>query len=235
MSAEPTDSTRPPAASMNGHAAGDATRPDLGQTDRDQTRQDDTGENATDAHGEVDAGLQAGAGGSDTVGQDDLAALLAQAQAQLAVAQEDLLRAKAETENIRRRATEDVSKARKFGIESFAESLVPVKDSLEAALAQADQSPQAWQEGVQVTLRQLSSAFERHAMKDIAPAPGEKFDPHLHQAISSVASEYAEGCVAQMLQKGYTIAERVLRPALVMVSCGSGQTNPLPDQTSQTS
>jgi len=153
--------------------------------------------------------------------EDDLAALLQQTQAQLASAQEDLLRAKAETENIRRRAMEDVAKARKFGIESFAESLVPVKDSLEAALALTDQSPQAWKEGVEVTLRQLSAAFERNAMKDIAPAPGEKFDPHLHQAISSVPSEHADGCIAQLLQKGYTIAERVLRPALVMVSSGN--------------
>jgi len=171
---------------------------------------------------EVIQGVQeTAAADAQAAGEDNLAALLQQAQEQLASAQEDLLRAKAETENIRRRAMEDVSKARKFGIESFAESLVPVKDSLEAALAQAEQSPQAWREGVEVTLRQLSAAFERNALKDIAPAPGEKFDPHLHQAISSVPSEHAEGCVAQLLQKGYTIAERVLRPALVMVSSGN--------------
>jgi len=161
---------------------------------------------------------------------EDLGTLLAQAQAQIATTHEELLRAKAETENVRRRATEDVAKARKFGIESFAESLVPVKDSLEAALAQEDQSPQAWKEGVEATLRQLSTAFERHALKDIAPAAGEKFDPHLHQAISSVPCEHAEGCVAQLLQKGYTIAERVLRPALVMVSAGAGQANQATDQ-----
>jgi len=163
------------------------------------------------------------AAGVEPAQEEDLTALLAQAQAQIAAAHEDLLRAKAETENIRRRATEDVAKARKFGIESFAESLVPVKDSLEAALAQTDQTPQAWQEGVEVTLRQLSTAFERNALKEIAPTVGEKFDPHLHQAISSVPSEHAEGCVVQLLQKGYTIAERVLRPALVMVSAGSSQ------------
>jgi len=171
---------------------------------------------------EVIQGVQeTAAADAQAAGEDNLAALLQQAQEQLASAQEDLLRAKAETENIRRRAMEDVAKARKFGIESFAESLVPVKDSLEAALAQAEQSPQAWREGVEVTLRQLSAAFERNALKDIAPAPGEKFDPHLHQAISSAPSEHAEGCVAQLLQKGYTIAERVLRPALVMVSSGN--------------
>jgi len=156
----------------------------------------------------------------DKPAAEELESLLAQAQAQLATAQEDLLRAKAETENIRRRASEDVAKARKFGIESFAESLVPVKDSLEAALAQEDQSAQAWKEGVEVTLRQLSAAFERNTLQDIAPAPGEKFDPHLHQAISSSPSDHDEGCVTQLLQKGYTIAGRVLRPALVMVSSG---------------
>jgi len=201
---EPTDSTH----SSNGatHEAGNAAAsqdaPDVIQT-------------------QVEDGPSAA--GVEPAAQEDLAALLAQAQAQIAAAQEDLLRAKAETENIRRRAAEDVAKARKFGIESFAESLVPVKDSLEAALAQTDQTPQAWQEGVEVTLRQLSTAFERNALKEIAPAPGEKFDPHLHQAISSAPSEHAEGCVAQLLQKGYTIAERVLRPALVMVSAGPSQ------------
>jgi len=155
--------------------------------------------------------------------QTDVHTLLAQAQEEISQYHEHLLRAKAETENIRRRAQEDVSKARKFGIESFAESLVPVKDSLEAALAQPDQSPRAWQEGVEVTLRQLSAAFERNALKEIAPAVGEKFDPHLHQAISSAPSEQPEGSVTQLLQKGYTIADRVLRPALVMVSSGTAQ------------
>ena len=150
----------------------------------------------------------------------DLAALLEQAQAQVAQYHDELLRAKAEVENIRRRAQDDVSKARKFGIESFAESLVPVKDSLEAALAMADQTPEAWREGVEVTLKQLVNAFERNLLKEVAPAPGDKFDPNVHQAISSVPSELAEGAIVQMLQKGYTIADRVLRPALVTVSAG---------------
>jgi molecular chaperone GrpE len=113
-----------------------------------------------------------------------------------------------------------VAKARKFGTESFAESLIPVKDSLEAALSLSDQTAEAWKEGVEATLRQLNSAFERNAMKEIAPTQGDRFDPHLHQAISSVPSDQPEGSVLQLLQKGYTIAERVLRPALVMVSAG---------------
>jgi molecular chaperone GrpE len=153
-------------------------------------------------------------------GHENLAALLEEAQAQVAQYHDQLLRAKADVENIRRRAQEDVSKARKFGTESFAESLIPVKDSLEAALAQSDQTAEAWKEGVELTLRQLITAFERNLMKDEAPAPGEKFDPHRHQAISAVPSEFPEGSVVQLLQKGYTIAERVLRPALVMVSSG---------------
>ncbi|HWL29554.1 MAG TPA: nucleotide exchange factor GrpE [Burkholderiaceae bacterium] len=152
--------------------------------------------------------------------EEDWATMLAEAQEKVAQYHDQLLRARAEVENIRRRAQEDVSKARKFGTESFAESLIPVRDSLEAALALSDQTAQAWKEGVEATLRQLNGAFERNALKEVAPGMGDKFDPHLHQAISTVASEYPEGTVAQLLQKGYTISERVLRPALVMVSSG---------------
>jgi len=154
---------------------------------------------------------------------EDLSALLAEAQERVAAYHEDLLRARAEVENIRRRAQEDVAKARKFGTESFAESLIPVRDSLEAALALTDQTAEAWREGVEATLRQLNTAFERNLMKEVAPAEGDKFDPHQHQAISSVPSSQPEGTVVQLLQKGYTISERVLRPALVMVSAGPGQ------------
>src|SRR5690606_36723801 len=98
--------------------------------------------------------------------------------------------------------------------------LIPVRDSLEAALALSDQTAEAWREGVEATLRQVNTAFERNLLREVAPAAGEKFDPHHHQAISTVPSEHPEGTVAQMLQKGYTIADRVLRPALVMVSSG---------------
>jgi len=149
-----------------------------------------------------------------------LRAELEAAQATVTGQQDQVLRSHAEAENVRRRAQEDVSKARKFGIESFAESLVPVKDSLEAALAQQEQTIEAMREGVEMTLKQLNNAFERNLLKEIAPEPGEKFDPHLHQAISSVPSEQPANTVAQRLQKGYAIADRVLRPALVMVSAG---------------
>lgn len=155
--------------------------------------------------------------------QAELAALRAEleaAQATVTAQQDQLLRAHAETENIRRRAQDDVSKARKFGIESFAESLVPVKDSLEAALAQPDQTLDALREGVEVTLKQLAGAFERNLLKEVAPAQGDKFDPHLHQAISSVPADQPANTVLQLLQKGYVIADRTLRPALVVVSAG---------------
>ncbi|MGE4368531.1 MAG: nucleotide exchange factor GrpE [Burkholderiaceae bacterium] len=146
--------------------------------------------------------------------------LLEEAQNQVAQYHEELLRARAEVENVRRRAQEDVAKARKFGTEAFAESLIPVHDSLEAALALTEQTAQAWREGVEATLRQLNSAFERNQMKEIAPASGDKFDPHQHQAISSVPSDLDQGAIVQVLQKGYLIADRVLRPALVVVSAG---------------
>lgn len=155
--------------------------------------------------------------------QEDWATLLSEAQEQVARYHDELLRAKAEVENIRRRAADDIAKARKFGTESFAESLIPVRDSLEAALSQTEQSAEAWKDGVEVTLRQLNSAFERNLLKEVAPGAGDVFDPHQHQAISAVPSDLPEGTVAQLLQKGYTIADRVLRPALVMVSTGKTQ------------
>lgn len=128
------------------------------------------------------------------------------------------LRAKAEVENIRRRSEDEITKARKFALESFAESLLPVKDSLEAALAMPDASSAQMLEGVQATLRQLSAALDRNRVLEINPAHGEKFDPHRHQAISVVQAAQESNTVVTVLQKGYVIAERVLRPALVTVA-----------------
>ena len=128
------------------------------------------------------------------------------------------LRAKAETENARRRADEEVSKARKFAIDAFAESLLPVKDSLEAAIAMPSASSEQVLEGVHATLRQLSAALERNKVLQIAPPAGTKFDPHQHQAISMVPAEQEANTVVAVLQKGYLIADRVLRPALVTVA-----------------
>jgi len=131
------------------------------------------------------------------------------------------LRAKAESENTRRRAEEEISKARKFAVEAFAESLLPVKDSLEAAIAIPAATPEQLLEGVHATLRQLATALERNKVVEINPAPGSKFDPHQHQAISVVPAEQEANTVVAVLQKGYLIAERVLRPALVTVAAAT--------------
>ena len=132
------------------------------------------------------------------------------------------LRAVADAENIRRRSADEVSKAHKFAIESFAEALVPVKDSLDMALNVPNLTFESLKEGVAATSRQLSTAFEKGKVHEINPV-GEKFDPHKHQAISMVPGQSVEPPVASnhvvaVLQKGYLIADRVLRPALVTVA-----------------
>jgi molecular chaperone GrpE len=128
------------------------------------------------------------------------------------------LRAKAESENTRRRADEEMSKARKFAIESFADTLLPVCDSLEAAMAIQNATPEQLLEGVHATLRQLNQALERNKVLPINPPVGTRFDPHQHQAISAVPAAQEANTVVTVLQKGYLIAERVLRPALVTVA-----------------
>ncbi len=150
---------------------------------------------------------------------------LAQVRAELAALQaksgelaDQYLRAKADAENSRRRAEDEISKARKFAVESFAESLLPVADSLEAGLVIKDATADQIREGAQATLRQLIAALERNKVIAIAPVAGTKFDPHQHQAISVVPSEQEANTVVGLLQKGYSIADRVLRPALVTVS-----------------
>jgi molecular chaperone GrpE len=139
-------------------------------------------------------------------------------EARLAEMSDAYLRAKAETENIRRRAEEEVVKARKFAVENFADSLLPVKDSLEAAIAIQAATPKQLLEGVHATLRQLSAALERNKVIEISPSAGTKFDPHQHQAISVVPADQEANSVVAVLQKGYLIADRVLRPALVTVA-----------------
>jgi molecular chaperone GrpE len=149
---------------------------------------------------------------------------LALLRQKLAEQEDAWLRARAEAENVRRRAQEDVARAHKFAIEKFARELLTVKDSLEAALANSGQSAEDLRSGVELTLKQLSSAFEKAALKEINPV-GEKFDPNLHEAIQTVPSTLAPDTVAHVLQKGYLIAERLLRPATVMVSRGK-ETSP---------
>ena len=138
-------------------------------------------------------------------------------EAELAKAREDFLRAKAETENTRRRAQSDIAAAHKYAAESFAEGLVPVKDSLEAAQVDASASLETLKSGVELTLKQLVAAFDRAKVMELKPQ-GQKFDPQYHQAISMVEADVAPNHVVTVLQKGYQIHDRVLRPALVTVA-----------------
>lgn len=131
---------------------------------------------------------------------------------------DQFMRAKADAENARRRAEDDVSKARKFGIESFAQDLLAVADSLDAALAIESATTEQLLEGTKATQSQLHSVFERNKLQAVAPAVGSKFDPNLHQAISAVPAEQESGTVVSVLQKGYAISDRILRPALVVVA-----------------
>jgi molecular chaperone GrpE len=143
---------------------------------------------------------------------------LAELEAKHAEVSDAYLRAKAEAENTRRRAEEEVAKARKYAVEAFAESLLPVRDSLEAAIAITGATPEQMLEGVHATLRQLAQALERNKVAEINPPAGTRFDPHQHQAISVVPAEQDANTVVAVLQKGYLIADRVLRPALVTVA-----------------
>ena len=147
----------------------------------------------------------------------ELEAKLAAALAEAEKVREDWLRAKAETENVRRRGSDDVAKAHRFGIEGFAGALLAVKDSLDAALTVENTSIESFKEGVEITARQLDSVFEKFAIKALNPV-GEKFDPHRHQAISQVESDQPANTIVSVLQKGYLLHDRVLRPALVTVA-----------------
>jgi molecular chaperone GrpE len=129
------------------------------------------------------------------------------------------LRAKAETENVRRRAQTDVDNARKFAVENFASEMLAVKDSLEAALSAESPSVENMKDGVDLTLKQLISAFVKFSLAEINPM-GEKFDPHQHQAIAVVESDQPANTVVTVLQKGYRLHERTIRPAMVMVAKG---------------
>jgi molecular chaperone GrpE len=155
-----------------------------------------------------------GAGAAESSAQQKLAEL----EAKVGEMQDAFLRAKADTENIRRRAQDDIARAHKFAIESFAETLMPVKDSLEMALKIEVPTLESLKEGVEMTLRQLTSAFEKGRLVELNPQPGEKLDPMKHQAMSTVPAEQEANTIVTVLQKGYTIADRLLRPALVIVA-----------------
>jgi molecular chaperone GrpE len=194
-------------------------------SDMENTQENPTSQNPTPAD---EAARQAAEAAEAAAQQQDTGATtepaqgaseqaLADAQVKITELQESFLRAKAETENVRRRAQEDVAKAHKFAIENFAEHLLPVVDSLEAAVAHSSDDLQKVREGVELTLRQLSGALEKGRVVAINPV-GEKFDPHRHQAISMVPADQEPNTVVAVLQKGFVIADRVLRPALVTVA-----------------
>ena len=169
-------------------------------------------------HNPTAADADAVAPSSEVAEMAELAAKLLVAEARANEMQDAFLRAKADTENMRRRAQEDITKAHKFAIENFAESLVPVMDSLEMALKVETPTVESLKEGVEMTLKQLSAAFDKNKLFEVSPQPGDKLDPMRHQAISMVPAEQAANTIVTVLQKGYMISERLLRPALVTVA-----------------
>lgn len=152
---------------------------------------------------------------TDAAATPSLEEQLSATEAKLAEMHDAFMRAKAEGDNIRRRAQEDVAKAHKFAVESFAEAMVPVKDSLEMALKVESPTLESLKEGVEMTLKQLTSAFERNRLLEVIPAVGDKLDPNRHQAVAMVPAEQEANTIVSVLQKGYTIADRLLRPAIV--------------------
>ena len=147
----------------------------------------------------------------------DLAALLKKAEDEAAELRSSWLRARADVENVRKQAQNDVAKAHKYAIERFAEDLLPVKDALESTLAAGAAAPEALRAGVELTLKQLVAAFDKAQVAEVDPA-GQKFDPHVHQAMQVVDSDLAPNTVVTVFQKGYRLQDRVLRPALVSVA-----------------
>jgi molecular chaperone GrpE len=164
-------------------------------------------------------GIEAAAAAADSAPDvmPSLEELLRKAELQALEHHDAWLRAKAETENIRKRAQDDVAKAHKFAVDGFSSELLAVRDSLEAAAGVQNTTFESMKSGVEITLRQLSSVFEKFAIREMNPV-GEKFDPHRHQAMSMVESEQPANTVVEVFQKGYLLHERVLRPALVAVA-----------------
>jgi molecular chaperone GrpE len=146
-----------------------------------------------------------------------LATLLKEAEDEAAQLKDAWLRAKAEADNIRKQAQNDVAKAHKYAIERFAQELLTVRDALELTLATPNATTEALKDGVELTLKNLNAAFERERIVEINPA-GQKYDAHRHQAMTMIDSDQPPGTVVQVFQKGYLLNDRVLRPALVAVA-----------------
>ena len=147
--------------------------------------------------------------------QKSLEELLAEAQAKIEQQRDTMMRAVADAENARKRAQTEAASSRKYALEQFAEGLLPVMDSLEAALKTSDIS------GVELTLKQLGAALEKSSIRPIDPKPGERFDPHRHQAMAAVEAQADPNTIVSVMQKGYALHDRVLRPALVTVAKAS--------------
>jgi molecular chaperone GrpE len=162
--------------------------------------------------------------GEQASNQQDLLRELELAQQEAAKMKDAFLRAKAEQDNIRRRSEKEVANGRKFAVEGFAKEMLNVRDSLKLACTvevgdDADESVKNIHEGVTITLKQLDSAFAKFALSEIAPEVGEKLDPNLHQAMSMIESEEVEsGCIINVIQAGFKLHERLLRPAMVVVA-----------------
>jgi molecular chaperone GrpE len=147
----------------------------------------------------------------------DLGALLRKAEDEAAGLKDAWLRARAETENVRKQAQNDIAKAHKYAIERFAQELLTVKDALELTLATPASSIETLKDGVELTLKNLKAAFDKARMTEIDPL-NEKYDPHRHQAMTMLESDQPAGTVVQVFQKGYLLNDRILRPALVAVA-----------------
>jgi molecular chaperone GrpE len=179
---------------------------------QDQENQEMSNQPEGDAAGQAN---QAQATQAAPSSEPSLEEQLSTTEAKLAEMHDAFMRAKADGENLRRRAQEDVSKAHKFAIESFAEAMVPVRDSLEMALKVEVPTVDSIKEGVEMTLKQLTAAFEKNRLVEVLPQPGDKLDPNKHQAVAVVPSDQEANTVVSVLQKGYMIADRLLRPAIV--------------------
>lgn len=201
---------------------------DPNQASQDAANQKAAEAQAANAQSPTDTDIEATAAAAATAMDDGVHSMpsleeaLRQAELKAEEHHDAWLRAKAETENVRRRAQEDIVKAGKFAAEKFASAMLPVKDSLEAALATENQTVEKLREGVELTLKQLVSAFEGASLAEENPI-GQKFDPNKHQAISMIEADAEANTVVNVLQKGYLLNERVIRPAMVMVSKGKSQ------------
>ena len=173
-----------------------------------------------DPHAGTEAATETGVPGG---GADDIAAQLVKAETEVAQLKDAFLRAKAETENVRKQAEVSVAKAHKYAVERFAEDLLPVKDALEQTLATGDVSLETLRSGAELTLKALQASFDRAQVIEVNPV-GEKYDPHRHQAMQLVDTDAPPNTVVSVFQKGYLISDRVLRPALVTVAKGKSET-----------